>query len=174
MKRYYDGTRILEDVNRALEAALSSHGLNAYSLLGVTTVLEVIASSLKLQGMEGIAGREMGRLGQQAYYQSLVARKVALLQSPHSSTVNTMMEGIAVALSGATGSIADSDLERATLRVFLKKPRLSQAGLIRAHRENGSLAPAFLSARGYLENAHVISKSEDGTAWRLRELWEMD
>lgn len=174
MKRYYDGAKLLEDVNRAVEATLSKHGLTAYSLLGVTTVLEVIASSLKLQRMQGIAGREMGRLGQEAYYHALLARKVALLQSPQSTTVNPMMECIAVALSGATGSIADSDLERATLRVFLKKPRLLLPGLAKAQRENASLAPAFLSARSYLEKAHVISKTDDGTAWCLSELWEMD
>lgn len=174
MERFYDGNKLLEDVSAALEAALSNHGLTAYSLLGVTTVLEAVASSLKLQCLQGIVGREMGRLGQKAYDQACLARKVALLQSPHSTTVNPMMEGIAVALSCATDPITDSALERATLRVLLKKPRLSRAGLVKAQRENPSLAPAFISARSYLEKAHIISKTDDGLAWRLSELWEMD
>ena len=63
MERHYDGDRILEDVRLALESALSNHGLITHSLLGVTTVLEAIASDLKLQRLQGIAGREMGRFG---------------------------------------------------------------------------------------------------------------
>ena len=48
MQRHYDGDKLLEDVNRALEEALGKHGVEIYSLLGVTTVLEAIASPLKL------------------------------------------------------------------------------------------------------------------------------
>lgn len=174
MERFYDGKKLLEDVSEALEVALSKHDLTAHSLLGITTVLEVVSSGLKLQCLQGIVGREMGCFGQKAYDQARLARKVALLQNPNSTTVNPLMEGIAVALSHATDPIPDSNLECATLRVFLKRPRLSTAGLVRAKRENSSLAPAFVSARSYLEKAHMISKTDDGMAWKLSELWEMD
>lgn len=97
MNRYYDGDKLLEDVSRALEEALGNHGVQVYSLLGVTTVLEAIASPLKLHRLQGKAGQEMGRLGQEAYYASTIPRRVALLQSPHSETVNPMMESIVVA-----------------------------------------------------------------------------
>ena len=50
MKRYYDGDRLVEDVSRALQEALGKHGVELYSLLGVTTALEAIASPLKRKG----------------------------------------------------------------------------------------------------------------------------
>ncbi len=165
MNRYFDGARILEDVRRALESALSKHGLTTHSLLGVTTALEAIATDLKLQCLQGIAGREMGRFGMEAYNRAVIARRVALLQSPQSSTVNPLMESIAMALEQHPGGIADSALELATLRVFLQKPRLSKDGVVKAHRENPSLSTAFISARAYLSVGEVISFTDNG--WRL-------
>ncbi|MCV2891423.1 hypothetical protein [Ruegeria aquimaris] len=169
MKRYYDGDRILEDVSQALEEALRKHSVELYSLLGVTTVLEIIASPMKMH-ISGIAGHEMGMRGVEAYFASTIPRRVALLQSPHSETVNPMMESISVALSRAKEPVADADLFPAAMRVFLKKPRLSAKTI---EDEHASYFPAFVSAREYLTEGKIISQTEAGDAWRLNELWEM-
>lgn len=169
MERFYDGDKLLEDVSRALEEALGKHNVEIYSLLGVTTVLEAIASPLKLHRLQGKAGQEMGGLGQEAYYASTIPRRVALLQSPHSETVNPMMESIVVALTRAKAPLDEAALRLAAYRVFLSKPR---ATIRSAEKENSSLSPAFSSARDYLTEGRVISRTEQGL-WRLNELWEM-
>lgn len=168
MERHYDGDKLLEDVNRALEKALSEHGVQIYSLLGVTTVLEAIASPLKYQ-VQKIAGHDLGMLGCETYYASTIPRRIALLQSPHSETVNPMMESIAVGLQRAKSPLYDDALRLTAYRVFLSKPR---ATIRSAERENSSLSSAFSSARDYLTKGHVISRAEAGT-WQLNELWEM-
>lgn len=168
MKNYYDGDQILADVSRALEEALSRHGVELYSLLGVTTVLEAISSPLKLHNLQGKAGQKMGRLGQQAYYASTLPRRIALLQSPNSQTVNPMMESIAVALQRAKTPLDEATLRRNAYRAFLGKPR---ATISAAEKENSSLSPAFASARGYLTEGKIISQTDTGL-WRLHELWE--
>ncbi len=168
MERYYDGDKLLEDVSRALEEALGKHGVQVYSLLGVTTVLEAIASPLKFQ-VQKIAGHDLGVLGCKTYYASTIPRRVALLQSPHSETVNPMMESIVAALTHAKAPLEEMDLRLAAYRVFLSKPR---ATIRSAEKENSSLSPAFSSARDYLAEGRVISRTETGT-WRLNELWEM-
>jgi len=165
MKRHYDGDQILADVNRALEAALGKHGVQIYSLLGVTTVLEAIASPLKFQ-VQKIAGHDLGMLGCETYYASTVARRVALLQSPHSETVNPMMESIVVALRRAKAPLEEDALRLAAYRVFLSKPR---ATVRSAEKENSSLSPAFSSARDYLTEGQIISKTDAG-AWQLNDL----
>ena len=169
MKRQYDGDKLLEDVSRALEEALSKHGVQVYSLLAVTTVLEAIASPLKFHNLQGKVGQEMGRLGQQSYYASTIPRRVALLQSPDSETVNPMMESIVVALTRSEAPLEEAALRLAAYRVFLSKPR---ATIRSAEKENSSLSPAFSSARDYLSEGRVISRTELGP-WRLTELWEM-
>ena len=168
MKRYYDGDEILTDVSRALEEALSRHGLEVYSLLGVTTVLEAISSPLKLHNLQGKAGHDMGRLGQQAYYASTLPRRVALLQSPHSQTVNPLMESIFVALQRAKLPLDQTTLRRGAYRVFLGKPRATVAA---AEKENSSLSSAFSSALDYLTQGKIISQTDTGL-WRLHEHWE--
>ncbi len=167
MKRYYNGDQILADVSRALEESFSHHGLEVYSLLGVTTVLEAISSSLKLQ-IQKIAGHDFGELGLAAYYASTVPRRVALLQSPHSQTVNSMMESIVVVLQRAKSPLDETTLRRNAYRVFLGKPRATIAS---AEKENSSLCPTFSSARDYLTQGKIISQTGPGL-WRLRELWE--
>ncbi|ETD87288.1 hypothetical protein ACTTAL_17465 [Rhodobacter capsulatus] len=168
MERHYDGDRLLEDVSRALEEALGKHGVQVYSLLGVTTVLEAIASPLKFQ-VQTIAGHALGRLGCEAYYASTIPRRIALLQSPHSITVNPMMESIAVALMRAKAPLDEEALRLAAYRVMLARPRATKTS---AEKENSSLVPAFLSARDYLAEGQVISQDAAGR-WRLNELWEM-
>ena len=168
MERYYDGDKLLEDVSSALKEALDKHGVQIYSLLGVTTVLEAIASPLKFQ-VQKIAGHELGNLGCETYYASTIARRVALLQSPHSDTVNPMMESVVVTLTRAKAPLEEGALRLATYRVFLSKPR---ATIRSAEKENTSLSPAFSSARDYLAEGRVISRTEQGM-WRLNELWEM-
>jgi hypothetical protein len=169
MKRYYHGEKIAEDVSRALEEALDRHGVHPYSLLGLTTIMEVIASPLKAQ-ISGIAGRDMGMHGVETYMSSTIARRIALLQSPHSQTVNQMMESISVALQKAKSPLKEPGLRLRSYRIFLKEPRISMAA---AERENSSLSPAFSSARDYLVEGRIMSQTENG-AWRLNELWEMD
>lgn len=168
MKSYYDGDKILSDVSRALEESLSRHGLEVYSLLGVTTVLEAISSPLKLQ-IQKIAGHDFGERGLAAYYASTVPRRVALLQSPHSQTVNPMMESLVVSLQRAKSPLDETTLRRNAYRVFLGKPR---ATIVSAESENSSLSPAFSSARDYLTEGKIISQTDIGF-WRLHELWEM-
>lgn len=168
MERYYDGDKLLEDVSRALEEALGKHGVQIYSLLGVTTVLEAIASPLKFQ-VQKIAGHELGMRGCETYYASTIPRRVALLQSPHSETVNPMMESIVVALTRAKAPLDEAALRLAAYRVFLSKQR---ATIRSAEKENSSLSPAFSSARDYLAEGRVISRTEQGLL-RLNELWEM-
>jgi hypothetical protein len=168
MNKYYDGDQILTDVSHALEEALSRHGLQVYSLLGVTTVLEAISSPLKLHNLQGKAGHDMGRLGQQAYDAATLPRRIALLQSPHSQTVNPMMESIFVALRRAKAPLDETTLRRNAYRVFLGKPRATIAA---AEKENSSLSPAFSSALDYLKQGKIISQT-DASLWRLHELWE--
>jgi hypothetical protein len=167
MEKFYNGDQILADVSRALEGALARHGVDVYSLLGVTTVLEAISSPLKFQ-VQKIAGHELGRLGCAAYYASTLPRRVALLQSPHSQTVNPMMESIFVALQRAKAPLDETTLRRNAYRVFLGKPRATIAS---AEKESGSLSPAFSSARDYLTQGKIISQTEPGL-WQLHELWE--
>lgn len=167
MERYYNGDQILADVNRALEESLSRHGVQIYSLLGVTTVLEAISSPLKLQ-IQKIAGHDLGKLGCAAYYASTLPRRVALLQSPHSQTVNPMMESIVVALQRAKSPLDETTLRRNAYRVFLGK---SRATIASAEKENSALSSAFSSARDYLTQGKIISQAVNGL-WRLHELWE--
>ena len=168
MQRHYDGDQILADVMCALKEALGKHGVETYSLLGVTTVLEAIASPFKLQAQK-IAGHEMGELGCKTYFASTIPRRVALLQSPHSETVNPMMESIVVALQRAKAPMDIDGLRLAAYRIFLSKPR---ATLQSAEQENTSLSAAFPSACNYLTEGRVISRTEAG-AWRLNDLSEM-
>jgi len=169
MRKFRDGDQILADVSRALEEALSKHGVQMHSLLGVTTVLEAIASPLKFQNLHGRVGQEMGRLGQQAYAASTIARKVALLQSPGGPVVNPLMECIVVALQCAKVPLDDAGLQLAAYRVSLSK---SSATIASVEREDASLAPAFSSARDYLTEGTVISRTEAGL-WQLNKLWDM-
>lgn len=168
MKRYFDGDQILAGVSRALEDTLSRHGVELYSLLGLTTVLEAISSPLKFHNLQGKAGQKMGQLGQQAYYASTLPRRIALLQGPHSQTVKQLMESIFVALERAEAPLDETTLRRNAYRVFLGKPRATIAA---AEKENSSLSPAFSSARGYLTEGKIISQTGTGL-WRLHELWE--
>jgi len=166
MKRYFDGDQILADVSCALQDTLLRHGVELYSLLGITTVLEAISSPLKLHNLQGKAGQKMGRL--QAYCASTLPRRIALLQSPHSRTVNPMMESIAVALQRAKTPLDEATLRCNAYRVFLGKPRATIAA---AEKENSLLSPAFSSARDYLTEGKIISQTGTGL-WRLHELWE--
>jgi len=168
MQRHYDGRKLLADVTRTLEETLARHGVQPFSLLGVTTVLEAIASPLKAQ-VAGICGREMGRLGVETYLASTIARRVALLQSPHSDTVNPMMESIVVALGRAKTPLSTDALRLAAYRVLMNRPRVSLRG---AERENASLSAAFASARGYLTEGRIVSLTGSGL-WRLNDLSEM-
>lgn len=169
MKRYYDGKKIAEDVSRALEEALDRHGVHLYSLVGLTTIMEVIGSPLKAQ-VSGIAGRDMGIHGVETYISSTMARRVALLQSPHSQTVNPMMESISVALQKAKSPLKEPGLRLRAYRIYLKEPRISMAA---AERKNSSLSSAFSSARDYLVEGRIMSQTENG-AWQLNTLWEME
>lgn len=166
MERYYDGDRLVDDVSRALQEALGKHGVELYSLLGVTTALEAIASPLKFHNLQGIAGHEMGKLGQLAYYASHIPRRVALLQSPHSLTVNPLMESIVVALKRTKVPLDADALRLASYRVMLGKPR---ATIKSAEKGNSSLSPAFSSALEYLVEGNVICQTETGT-WQLNDL----
>jgi hypothetical protein len=166
MRRYYDGDKLVVDVSRAIEDALARHDLEPYSLLGVTAVLEAIASPLKLHHLQGIAGREMGRLGQQAYDASHAARRVALLQSPHSQIVNPMMESIVVALQRAKAPLDQEALRLASYSITLGKPRVS---IKSAEKQDSSLSPAFSSALEHLAEGNLIFRTETG-AWQLDTL----
>jgi hypothetical protein len=92
MKRYFDGDQILAGVSRALEDTLSRHGVELYSLLGLTTVLEAISSPLKFHNLQGKAGQKMGQLGQQAYYASTLPRRIPLLQDAYKEALTTRIE----------------------------------------------------------------------------------
>lgn len=166
MRRFYDGDQLLEDINRALEETLAKHGLQVWDLLGVTTILEAIGSPMKFQ-VQQIAGRDLGIKGVEAYIESTIPRRVALLQSPDSVVVNPMMESIAVALKRSKAPLEEDALRLAAYRVFLKEPR---ATIKSAEKENSSLSPAFSSARDYLTEGHIISRTEAGS-WRLNDLW---
>lgn len=168
MRKFYDGELILSDVSQAIEGALAKHGIDVWSLLGVTTVFAAIGSPLKVQ-VQGIAGSRLGTLGLKAYAASTIPRRVALLQSPGSQTVNPMMEGIVVALQKAGEPLIEDRLRLAAYRVFLWKPR---ASLRSAEKQNSSIAPGFSSARDYLEEGRIIDRGEIG-AWRLNDLWEL-
>lgn len=171
MRRFYDEQKIIDDVNQALQQALSPHGLNTYSLLGLCAVMEVIGSPFKLQLTQGKIGRPMGLLGLRAYYASRLARAVAALQSPHSIVVNQLMECMALALAKTTKPLPEQDLERDTLRIFLNKPRLTLAGMPKARKHDSSFEPAFQSARGYLLDGEVIEQESETGHWQLVETY---
>jgi len=158
MKRHYNAEAIREDLNTAIEAALERHGLNIYSLLGVCCVVETMASPFKLQRLQGIIGRRMGLLGQEAYEASRLAQAVALLQAPDSKVVNPLMECIGFALLNAKKALSDEELERDTLRIYLRRPRLTLAGVPKARTLDASFVPAFDSAKSYLLEGGIIRR----------------
>ncbi len=80
-----------------------------------------------------------------------------------------MMESIVVGLQKAKRPLSEHELRLAAYWVFLSKPR---ATVSTAEKENTSLSPAFSSARDYLTEGNVISRTESGQ-WKLNELWEM-
>ena len=168
MERANDGDKRLEDVSRTRNVALGKRGAPDHSLLGVTTVLRAIASPLKVQ-VQGIAGHALGVKGRQTYDAATSPRRVALLQSPHRKTVNTMLERITVALTLARVPLEEAAQRLAAYRVFLSKP----LAMIRAvEKHNNSRSLAFTSARSDLAGVHVIRRIEQGL-WRLTEVWEM-
>lgn len=162
MRRFYDGERITADVNRALEAALAKHGLQVWDLLGVTTVLEVIASPMKSHVAQ-IAGHDLGVKGVDTFIASTLARRVALLQNPNSVIVNPMMEAIAVALQRARSPLSEKRLKLVAYRLFLKDLGTT---VKLAERDNSALSSAFSSACSYLSEGLVISRNDKGL-WQL-------
>jgi hypothetical protein len=172
MRRFYDDQSLLSDVGDAIERALAAHGLSPFALLGVTTVIEAIASPLKYQIAQGALRSEMGRLGVLTYAASRLPRAVGLIQNPNSQVVSPLMEAITAALIDSKVPLQDSLLERNALRLHLQRPRLSVVGVRKVHNEDASLAPALLSACRYLEEGDIIQRTDDGRAWRLRPHWE--
>lgn len=168
MQRHFDGQRMTEDVRAAVEVALAQHGVQVFSLLGVTTILEAMASPMKAQ-WSGILGRRIATLGVDTYLASTVARRVALLQSPHSVIVNPLMESIAEALQRAKEPLTDEVLRLAAYRIFLSRPRVTVAG---AERQAPSLRAAYASARQYLVEGQVISRDAAGR-WGLPDMLEI-
>jgi hypothetical protein len=172
MQRHYDFDVLHRDIARALEKTLARHGIDSlYSPLAVAAVLEAVASPLKLQQTATPLTGRMGRAGTEAYLASRLPRAVELLKSPHSRIVNPMMDAIAAAIHRRRAPAPDAVLRRDALRILLARPRLSDRGAERALADDASLAPAFLSARSYLEEGSLIARTEDGAAWRLTDPW---
>ena len=171
MEQFYDFDAMRRDVAQALEEAFAKHSIaTLYFPLAVCTVLEVMASPLKFQNSATPLTHEMGRAGVDVYLASRLPRAVELLKSPHSQIVNPMMDAIAAAIHRHKGPVPDQNLLRDALRVHLKRPRLTKAGVPKALRKDASLAPAFQSAKEYLEKRGVITRTEDGQSWRLFDL----
>jgi hypothetical protein len=140
-----------------------------YSPLAVCCVLEAIASPLKFQITATPLTHDLGMAGVHTYMASRLPAVVELLKSPHSQIVNPMMDAITAAVHRNKGPVPDQNLFRDTLRVHLKRPRLTQAGIPKALAEDASLAPAFQSAKAYLKEGGVIVCTDDGHAWQIAE-----
>lgn len=170
MQRYYDGPKLISDLQRAVEQVLTEHGLGStYGLLPVCAMLEVMASPLKHLIAVSPLTRRMGELGVEIYYRSHLPMRVALAQSPHSMVVNPMMEAMAAAVARHTAPLPDELLLRDTLRVFLDRPRLTVKGVPKALTADPSLLPAFGSAKQYLQEAEIIQPTPDGRSWALAD-----
>lgn len=167
MQQFEKYAEMVEDVTRAINAAVTPYGLHTYSPLAVYAVLDAIASPLKSLAPKGPLAWDVCEKGWQTYHASRLAAAVERLKSPSSLIVNPVMDAIVVALAHYGKPMPVDLLFRNTLRVFLARPRLTFAGVPAALRANSSLDPAFRSARGYLVRGHVIALNEAGTAWSL-------
>ena len=164
-QKYYDHELMLEDVTTAIKGAFRRHGIdNIYNTLSVCMVVEAISSPLKYQINANPLTKRLGFSGVDTYLYSRLPCCVELLKSPHSVTVNPLMDAIAAALLKHKSPISDDELFRDALRIHLGKPRLTNPV---ANSKHASLHPAFLSARNYLMLGLVIQHTEDGGSWRL-------
>lgn len=135
MKRYYDYDKLRESCVDAVNRVAQEAGLEASHPLVTFAALDAIASSLKLLKITGSPlSRLPGRLGTDAYLASILARKVEELKSPHSLTVNGVMDEIVAAL--AVGKQPEVDHREALASAT---EYLIEGGVIE-RMEDGSLA----------------------------------
>ena len=175
MQRYYDHEAIRDDVSAALEEVFKRHGLPSFwHPLAVSATIEVLASPLKYQLQATPLTVEVGRIGGQLYAASRLVLAVELAKSPHSQTINPMMDAIARALAKQRGPLSDELMLRNALRIHLGRPRLSLAVATNGDGPIGWLHASYKRARGYLETAKIIEQNED-ERWQLCEtyLWAL-
>lgn len=182
MERRDDFEAVCADVGNAINEALARHNLDPFDALAVCAVVEAMASPFKLHRLRGTRlTREVGRFGQTAYNASLLARSIEEIKSPHSLVVNPMMDAIAGALA-KRGSIVDAELPRETVEFLKDLPAYADwqateeaEDLVRrisgppfqTARQHLAEGGAFASALRYLEEAEIVSFSEEDGSWRL-------
>lgn len=182
MKRRDDFEAVCADVGNAINEALARHNLDPFDALALCAVLEAMASPFKLHHLRGTRlTREVGRFGQKAWNASCLARGIEEIKSPHSLVVNPMMDAIAGALVKKE-VIADAELPRETAEFLKDLPAYADwqateeaEDLVRRipgppfqtalqHLAEGG---AFASALRYLEEAGIVSFSEEDGSWGL-------
>lgn len=169
MKRFHDLDALQEALSIAIADVLSRHGIGSlYAPLAVCAALRVFASPIKYQIGATPLTYGMGMTGFDAYLASKLPAAVEQIKSPYSRIVNPLMDAIAAAIARHKRPLRDKELFRNALRIHLEKPKLTVRGIQAVLRQNGSLEPAFGSARGYLEEAKIIVRNKDG-AWELAE-----
>jgi len=171
MQRHYDFDTLVNELSEAIEPVLNKHKIPSIDHpLAVCALLEVQSSPLKQQKLSNGLLQRAGMLGVEAYLASFLGRMVELLKSPHSQTVNPVMESIVLALVRAKEPVPDFYLLRNTLRELLNQPSLDARGMSDALKDNSSLEPAFGSAKEYLLAGGIVANEvveSEGTYWRL-------
>jgi hypothetical protein len=153
LDQYFDRDKLFSDVREGISEALKRHSVDPHSVLGVTSVLEALSSEFKIIQTKSPLGAVVGSKGQALYYASILARDVALLQSPHSQIVNPMMEAIAHVLSAKRSPTAEDKLLDESIDC------IREFSLFRDHTPDyPSFEASFKSALGYLIQGSIVER----------------
>jgi hypothetical protein len=155
VKRYYDLGTLSGEIARELETLADQNGLTSFHPIMICAVLEVIASPLKALLTKGPLAAEVGENGLKTYYASRLLAAVEEIKSPHSMTVNPLMEA-AVSAVRKHREVRESDLLQLTINE------------LREDVNEHSIPPGFQSAIDYLQQTGIIALDDEGI-WRPGE-----
>lgn len=171
MQRYFDIDAMRSEVTASLEEIFTRHGLeNSWQPLAVSLTIDALGSPLKYQLQATPLSVEVGRIGGKLYAAARLVLAVEAAKSPHSQTVNPMMDAIALAVSKSRTPLSDDLLFRNAMRVFFGRPRLSSKAAASGEGQIGPMSSAFKSALVYLETARVVERSPNGL-WQLSDAY---
>lgn len=110
MERYYDFEKIRQSAHNAVATLARDAGLDERHPLVTYAVLDALAKPLHHMRSHGWElSTSIARSGIEAYTTSLLARRVEELKSPHSKTINDVMDRIVDALSGGRQPCIDHE-----------------------------------------------------------------
>ena len=141
--------------------SLSVCRARARNSLGVRPV-SALKAPLKWLVAESPTTKNLGQLGTKAFLASRLVMEVELLKSPHSQSVNPMMDAIALTLLRSKQPVSTEDLLKRAVKRYLMRWPIGE----RTNWQNNADA-SFSSALSYLEEGDVILRTEDGR-WRLQ------